>query len=205
MIENSGAFKFTPGHPKVGGRRKGTKNQLTTDFIAALCADFRKHGDSVIATMRIEYPADYVKLLAVLVAKWGEQGENVAAQPTTLTVITGVPEGGDAPPQHVNLPVDWRPPPPGRLLPDGRDPFQAHDMSAYQSNSPGNRPSAPSGNTVVPSGGDFRGNEPDLFPRREIDPARDIDPAYAANKQFDGRLTPKQQAEWAEQQPRDEE
>ena len=114
-MDSSGGNRFTAGHPKVGGRRKGTKNQLTTDFTAALCADFRKHGQSVIASVREEYPADYVKLLALLVAKWGENAD-AAGVITQVSVITGV--RGPGPYECL--------PPPRPLLPDGRDPFEEH-------------------------------------------------------------------------------
>jgi hypothetical protein len=106
-MENSGGLPFKHGHPKVGGRRKGTKNQLTTDFIAALGADFRKHGQSAIAAIREEYPSDYAKLIATLVIKWGVQGDAQGDGTVTLNVITGTPEGGEVGPQRAVMP--WSP------------------------------------------------------------------------------------------------
>lgn len=55
------------GNPK--GRPKGSKNKLSEDFISALCQDFEENGVSVIATVRAEKPADYLKIIASVVPK----------------------------------------------------------------------------------------------------------------------------------------
>ena len=63
-------FKWKPGvsaNPK--GRPKGSKNKLSEDFISALCKDFEEHGETVIATVRADKPADYLKIIASIIPK----------------------------------------------------------------------------------------------------------------------------------------
>lgn len=49
--------------------RKGTRDKLSKDFLAAMSADFAEHGVKVIETVRIERPADYLKVVASLQPK----------------------------------------------------------------------------------------------------------------------------------------
>ena len=56
--------QFKAGNP---GRPKGSRNKLGEHFIAALCADFEEHGTSVIARVREEDPAVYLRVVAGLV------------------------------------------------------------------------------------------------------------------------------------------
>jgi Family of unknown function (DUF5681) len=59
--------KWTPGQSgNELGRPKGAKNRLQSDFLHALAEDFREHGLEAIRIMRIERPAEYVKVVASL-------------------------------------------------------------------------------------------------------------------------------------------
>ena len=53
----------------ANGRPKGSKHRLSEEFIAALCQDFRQHGDDVIAKVRDEKPADYLRVIASILPK----------------------------------------------------------------------------------------------------------------------------------------
>ena len=58
------AHRFKAGNP---GRPKGARNKLGEQFIAALCADFEAHGTRVIARVREEEPAAYLRVIARIV------------------------------------------------------------------------------------------------------------------------------------------
>jgi hypothetical protein len=63
--------KFQPGNQigKLGGRPRGAKNKLQSDFLAALSSDFAEHGADVIKIARIEEPVAYLKIVAGLMPK----------------------------------------------------------------------------------------------------------------------------------------
>jgi hypothetical protein len=42
---------------------------LAEDFLADLCADWKQHGTSVIADVRMAYPAVYLRTVALLVPR----------------------------------------------------------------------------------------------------------------------------------------
>jgi hypothetical protein len=56
--------QFKPGNP---GRPRGSRNKLGEHFIAALCADFEKHGAKVIERVRKKDPAVYLRVIARIV------------------------------------------------------------------------------------------------------------------------------------------
>ena len=58
--------QFKAGNP---GRPKGSRNKLGEAFISALHDDFEQHGVSVIETVRIEKPDQYMKVVASLLPK----------------------------------------------------------------------------------------------------------------------------------------
>lgn len=63
------------GNP--GGRPKGSRNAITQMFIAAITADFEKHGSTALARLRKENPGVYCQLVAHLIPKQIEGELNV--------------------------------------------------------------------------------------------------------------------------------
>lgn len=51
------------------GRPKGSRNQLTEEFIAELHADFIENGSDVIRQVRVESPKDYLKVIGGVISK----------------------------------------------------------------------------------------------------------------------------------------
>lgn len=68
--------KGQSGNP--AGRPRGSRNKLAEDFVDALSKDFAEHGEEVIASVRAERPADYLKVVASL------QPKHVEVKDTTL-------------------------------------------------------------------------------------------------------------------------
>lgn len=61
---------FKPGNnANPAGRPKGSRNKIAESFIHAMSQDFEVHGELVIARVREEMPAAYLKLAADLVPK----------------------------------------------------------------------------------------------------------------------------------------
>jgi hypothetical protein len=57
--------------------------------IDALLADFAKHGKAAIDILRVEKPAEYVRVCADIAAKWAiaeNTGQMVGATPAAITV-----------------------------------------------------------------------------------------------------------------------
>ena len=52
-----------------GGRPKGSRNRLSENFIQSLSDDFEQHGVAVIQEVRLEKPAEYLKIIAAIVPK----------------------------------------------------------------------------------------------------------------------------------------
>lgn len=57
---------FQPGNP---GRPKGSRNRLGEAFIQALYVDFTENGPEVIAAVRAEDPATYMRVVASILPK----------------------------------------------------------------------------------------------------------------------------------------
>jgi Family of unknown function (DUF5681) len=76
--------KWAPGESgNPVGRPAGVKNRLQGDFLHALAEDFREHGREAIRIMRIEKPAEYVKVFASLMPR-----ELLLTQDNALTELT---------------------------------------------------------------------------------------------------------------------
>ena len=58
---------FEPGREKTGGRRKGSRNRISTALLEAIAEDFEKHGQEAIVIARVERPVEYLKICASLV------------------------------------------------------------------------------------------------------------------------------------------
>lgn len=61
--------RFQPGHPKVGGSRKGTRHKLSEAFLKDLAEEWREHGPAVLRIVRAEEPATLVKIVAATLPK----------------------------------------------------------------------------------------------------------------------------------------
>lgn len=63
-------YKWKPGvSPNPKGRPKGARNKLGEAFVQALHDDFEQHGASVIETVRVEKPDQYLKVIASILPK----------------------------------------------------------------------------------------------------------------------------------------
>src|SRR5262245_19282211 len=51
------------------GRAKGSRNRLAHAFVEALQADFERHGEAAIRIVRVERPAEYLKVIAGILPK----------------------------------------------------------------------------------------------------------------------------------------
>lgn len=60
------------GNP--GGRPRGSRNKLSEQFLAALCADFEIHGETVLEEVRNNDPSTYMRVAASLLPKQTEIG-----------------------------------------------------------------------------------------------------------------------------------
>jgi hypothetical protein len=68
--QNANLRPIQPGEVRnPNGRPKGSRNKLGEDFVKALHEDFTEHGVSVIARVRSEEPAQYLKVVAGLLPK----------------------------------------------------------------------------------------------------------------------------------------
>lgn len=55
--------------PVNTGRKRGSRDKLASDFVAALAADFEEHGEQAIKDARAKNPNDYIKTVASLLPK----------------------------------------------------------------------------------------------------------------------------------------
>jgi hypothetical protein len=77
--------RFKPGKSgNPAGRPKGARAKLGEDFLKKLLADFQEHGEDVIAKVRDEKPADYIKVVASILPKEIELGEETQDVLATL-------------------------------------------------------------------------------------------------------------------------
>jgi hypothetical protein len=80
----------------AAGPRAAGLARLSEAFIAALAADYDAFGAEAIAALRIEKPADYVKLVAALLPKESEkaaEGGVHGKRPVTIEVRFIKPKG----------------------------------------------------------------------------------------------------------------
>jgi hypothetical protein len=72
--------KGQSGNP--AGRPLGSKHKISEKFISALTADFEQHGETVISQVRADKPEQYLKIVADLVPKDFNIGQD---QPFRMT------------------------------------------------------------------------------------------------------------------------
>ena len=73
-----------------GGRPKGARAKLGEEFLKSLYSDFQKNGDAVIAQVREDKPDQYLKVVASILPKEIEAGEETLnALSEILTRIDG--------------------------------------------------------------------------------------------------------------------
>ena len=98
---------FELGREKTGGRRKGSRNRISTALLEALAEDFEQFGKEAIKITRVERPGEYLKICASLVphAFEDEAPLRVAVNQIVRTIVD--------PKDHVLAPV-----PKAKLLDD---------------------------------------------------------------------------------------
>jgi hypothetical protein len=67
---------FQKGQPKSGGRRKGTRDRISTALLEAIAADFEEHGAEAVKIARIERPVEYLRVVASLLPREFEITDN---------------------------------------------------------------------------------------------------------------------------------
>lgn len=84
-------LKFKPGQvANPAGRPKGARSKLGTAFLESMLSDFEKHGETVIAQVRETKPDQYLKVVASILPKEIEAGEETLnALSEILTRIDG--------------------------------------------------------------------------------------------------------------------
>lgn len=75
--------KGISGNPR--GREKGSRNKLGEHYLAALHADFEKHGVKVIERVREDCPDVYLKLVSQLIPK--DVNLNVSASESFVEIL----------------------------------------------------------------------------------------------------------------------
>src|SRR5215467_7955359 len=69
--------RFLTGNNGGPGRRVGSRNRLSEQFIADLRSDWEQHGPAVIETVRRNDPSTYLRVIAALVPRAGQLDVNV--------------------------------------------------------------------------------------------------------------------------------
>jgi hypothetical protein len=66
---SSVGHRFLPGNSGLPGRPKGARNKLAEAMIEDLYQDWKEHGIEAIRECREGRPADYLKIVAMIVSK----------------------------------------------------------------------------------------------------------------------------------------
>jgi len=61
--------RFQTGNIGGPGRPRGSRNLLGEEFVAAVYADWTKHGEAVLASVRTDNPGSYLRVVASLVPR----------------------------------------------------------------------------------------------------------------------------------------
>jgi hypothetical protein len=70
--------QFLPGHTGMGGRPRGARSKLTTQFLDDLHTTWETHGKTALERCAIEEPAQFVRVVAGLLPR--EANLNVEQQ-----------------------------------------------------------------------------------------------------------------------------
>jgi hypothetical protein len=73
---SSEATQFKAGQPTRGGRRKGSRDRISTALLEAIAKDFEAHGDEAVKIARVERPVEYLRIVASLLPKEFEITDN---------------------------------------------------------------------------------------------------------------------------------
>src|SRR5215470_6201253 len=61
---------FTKGNPgKGGGRRRGSRDRISTALLEAIAKDFEEFGEEAVKIARVEKPVEYLRIVASLLPK----------------------------------------------------------------------------------------------------------------------------------------
>ena len=60
----------------MGGRRKGTRDRISTALLEAIAKDFEEHGEEAVKLARVERPVEYLRVVASLLPKEFEITDN---------------------------------------------------------------------------------------------------------------------------------
>ena len=67
---------FQKGQPKIGGRRKGSRDKIATALLEAIARDFEEFGQEAVKIARVERPVEYLRVVASLLPKEFEIFDN---------------------------------------------------------------------------------------------------------------------------------
>lgn len=84
--EQDSKGRFVAGNSGNGGRPKGARAKLGEQFLSALQKDFQEHGVGAIAVVREEKPDQYLKVVASILPKEIEAGEDLVKAIASVAV-----------------------------------------------------------------------------------------------------------------------
>ena len=91
-LKNTGACATLGSRGKAAilhGRPKGSRNKLSEEFVAEVCADWCEHGETAIRTVRETRPEAYVRVVASLLPR---QVQAEISGPTNEDRVTALAE-----------------------------------------------------------------------------------------------------------------
>jgi hypothetical protein len=63
------SMTFQKGHTSKGGRRKGSRDRISTALLEAIAKDFEEYGEEAVKIARVEKPVEYLRIVASLLPK----------------------------------------------------------------------------------------------------------------------------------------
>jgi hypothetical protein len=63
-VERNKLGRFLPGHKSVGGRKRGSRNLLSEQFLGDLHAEWKRSGKAVLEAAAKEEPVAFLKVVA---------------------------------------------------------------------------------------------------------------------------------------------